>query len=316
LRRELNVANLLVLLVIIFLRSIQSAPAQQTETTAKPADKSPHKSGFVNANDIRLHYLDWGGTGDVLLLLTGLGSDAHVFDEFAPKFTGRFRVIALDRRGFGESDKPTSGYDIDTRVEDVRQFLDALKINMVNIVGHSAAGDEMTRFASLYPKRVNKLVYLEAAYSRASIPELMLGDPDGDPIDRRLILELQNSPDAAKVIVKDMPPPKVWEISKAMFRAIIQFRPDYEKVKAPALAFYATAEHYPDTPPPADEAMRRKRDEWWAKSVVPYIRMNIEQFRREARRGQVVEMKDATHNIFRGRTADQVVRQTREFLLN
>ena len=38
-------------------------------------------------------------------------------------------------------------------------------------------------------------------------------------------------------------------------------------------------------------------------------------FRREARRGQVIEMKDATHFIFRGTTADQVVRQTREFLL-
>ncbi len=48
----------------------------------------------------------------------------------------------------------------------------------------------------------------------------------------------------------------------------------------------------------------------------PNTRASIEQFRREARRGQVIEMKDATHFIFRGTTADQVVRQTRDFLLN
>lgn len=314
-RRKLTPANLLVLLVAIFLFGIQPASAQQTETTAKPVDKSPYKSGFTTVNGVKLHYLEWGEAGDVLLLLNGLGSNGHVFDDFAPKFADRFRVIAVDRRGYGESDKPASGYDIDTRVEDIRQFLDALKIQKVNIAGHSAAGDEMTRFASLYPKRVNKLVYLDAAYSRGSIIELLLSDPGVEPYDKRMMLELQNSPDAAKVIVKDMPPDNVWAINKAMFRAMITFRPDYRKVKAPALAFYATRELYPDVPPQTDEATRRKLNEWWVKIFVPFIRASIEQFRREARRGQVVELKDATHFIFRGTTADQVIRQTRAFLL-
>ena len=313
-RRKINLANLLVLLISIFLLDIQPAPAQQAETTAQPTDKSPHKNGFTTVNGVKLHYLEWGEAVDVLLLLTGLGSNGHVFDDFAPKFTDRFRVIAVDRRGYGESDKPATGYDIETRVEDIRQFLDALKIMKVSIAGHSGGGDEMTRFASLYPKRVNKLVYLEAAYYRGSIIELILSDPGVEPFDRRMMLELQNSPEAAKVVVKDMPPANVWEINKAMLRATIAFHPDYRKVKAPALAFYATPERYPDVAPQTDEATRRKLDEWWIKSAVPYIRASIEQFRREARRGQVVEMKDATHFIFRGTTADQVIRQTKEFL--
>ncbi|MFY9620372.1 MAG: alpha/beta hydrolase [Pyrinomonadaceae bacterium] len=119
-RGKLTLANLLALLVTIFLLSIQPAPAQQTETTARPADKSPHKSGFTTVNGVKLHYLEWGVGGDVLLLLAGLGNDGHIFDDFAPKFTDRFRVIAVDRRGYGESDKPATGYDIDTRVEDIR----------------------------------------------------------------------------------------------------------------------------------------------------------------------------------------------------
>jgi pimeloyl-ACP methyl ester carboxylesterase len=314
LRRGFNPAKRLIIFAAVSILCIQPAPAQNTETNAGHADKSPHKSGFVTANGVRLHYLDWGGTGSVLLLLTGYGDDAHVFDDFAPKFTDHFHVIGLTRRGFGESDKPSTGYDIATRVEDIRQFLDALKIGRVSIIGHSMAGDEMTTFATLYPRRVRRLVYLEAAYNRTRLFDIVLTDPGLPPVWKRLNLEAEGSPEASNVVVKDMPPPEVWKIYKAVTKAMSTFRPDYTKVKAPALAFYATPEHYPSIPTQADEATRRKWDEWWVKNFIPFQRASVEQFRREAPCGQVVEMKEATHYIFRGRTADEVVRRTREFL--
>ena len=59
---------------------------------------SPYKSEFVSVNGIRLHYLDWGGQGPVLLFLTGMGCSAHIFAGFAPRFTDQFHVLALDRR--------------------------------------------------------------------------------------------------------------------------------------------------------------------------------------------------------------------------
>src|SRR5437899_1922594 len=93
----------------------------QSNTT----DTSPHKSGFSTANGIKLHYLDWGGKGETMLFLHGIGDTAHIFDDFAPKFTNRFRVLGLTRRGHGESEVCDSGYDTATRVEDIRQFLDA-----------------------------------------------------------------------------------------------------------------------------------------------------------------------------------------------
>src|SRR5262245_28459009 len=125
-----------------------------------------YKSDFVRVNGIRLHYLDWGGTGDVLLMLPGFGDDASVFDGFAQKFTARFQVIGLTRRGSGQSDKPPTGYDTATRVEDLRHFLDAINIERATIIGHSMAGDDVTLFGSVYPARVNKLIYLDAAYDR------------------------------------------------------------------------------------------------------------------------------------------------------
>lgn len=131
-------------------------------------DKSPHKSSMIYVNKINLHYLDWGGNGDVLLFLAGMGCNAHIFDDLAPRFIDNFYVMALTRRGHGESDHPETGYDIDTLTEDICQFLDALEIKKVILVGHSMANVELSHFSALYPERVLKLIFLDAAYDRAS----------------------------------------------------------------------------------------------------------------------------------------------------
>jgi pimeloyl-ACP methyl ester carboxylesterase len=125
-----------------------------------------HTSNFVTVNGIRLHYLDWGGTGSTLIFLTGMGSSAYIYNKFAPRFTDRFRVLALTRRGHGDSDYPETGYDADTLVEDIRQFMDQLKIEKTILAGHSLAGVELTHFAATYPERVEKLIYLEALDDR------------------------------------------------------------------------------------------------------------------------------------------------------
>src|SRR5688572_16500381 len=91
-------------------------------------DSSSHQSAFLKVNNVKLHYLDWGGEGQVLLLLHGLGDTAHIFDDLAPRLTQRFRVLGLTRRGHGQSDKPETGYDTATLVDDILQFLDALRI--------------------------------------------------------------------------------------------------------------------------------------------------------------------------------------------
>ena len=121
------------------------------------------------ARGVRLHYLDFGGTGPALVLLAGLGNTAHAFDDFAPRLTDRYHVIAITRRGFGESDHPKSGYEIKRLVEDIRVALDSLRLGRVTLVGHSIAGEELTRFAVTYPQRVDRLLYLDAAYDRPAL---------------------------------------------------------------------------------------------------------------------------------------------------
>lgn len=124
------------------------------------------QSDFVHVNGIRLHYLVWGGEGPTMIFLAGMGSSAYIFSNFAPRFTDRFRVLALTRRGHGDSDYPQTGYDADTLTEDIRQFMDALNVEEAVLVGHSLAGVELTHFAATYPERVVKLVYLEALDDR------------------------------------------------------------------------------------------------------------------------------------------------------
>jgi pimeloyl-ACP methyl ester carboxylesterase len=85
-------------------------------------DNSPHKTGFVTVNGVRLHYLDWGGVGQALLFLHGSGDTAHIYDLVAPKFTNDFRVLALTRRGHGESEIPDDGYDTATRAKTFGSF--------------------------------------------------------------------------------------------------------------------------------------------------------------------------------------------------
>src|SRR5262249_4076930 len=126
--------------------------AHGTNAQSEWVDKSPHKTGFATVNKVKLHYLDWGGTGETILFLHALGDTAHIYDILAPKFTNQYRVLALTRRGHGESEIPETGYDTATRVEDIREFLDALNIQRVILVGHSAAGNEVSLFAITHPE--------------------------------------------------------------------------------------------------------------------------------------------------------------------
>ena len=136
----------------------RNAPA---ETWKDPA---PHKAlGFTTAPGVRIHVLDFGGgKGIPLVFLSGIGNNAHVFDDFAQRFTKDHRVIAISRRGFGESSHPETGYDQATLVEDSRIVLDSLGIRRAVLVGHSIGGYEITHFAATYPDRVAGVIYLDA----------------------------------------------------------------------------------------------------------------------------------------------------------
>lgn len=280
---------------------LMGATTVSSQTTNVREDKSPHTSGFVTLNGLKLHYLDWGGKGETLLFIAGSGDNAHAFDEMAPKFTDRFRVLALTRRGYGESDKPETGYDVANLTNDVRKFLDAMKIERANLVGHSAGGNELLQFARIYPKRTLKLVFLDAAYDRREVSTLEKKDP---------LLDSTEKESSAGPSLKE-------RIQAEYFKHMDQFFPDYKRIKAPALSFYAIFETHWGIKPDTNEATRKKAQEFIDQVAQPYQWRNIERFRKEVVNGQVVVMRGTNHYFFRDpKRKEEVVRTMRGFLLD
>ncbi len=131
-------------------------------------DPSPHITRFVTVDkNVRLEVLDWGGSGRPLVLLTGGGDTAHVFDDFALKLRASFHVYGITRRGFGASGFSATANGADRLGVDVLTVLDSLKLKRPVLVGHSIAGEELSSIASRHPGRVAGLVYLEAGYPYA-----------------------------------------------------------------------------------------------------------------------------------------------------
>jgi len=158
---------LVLLSLVAALLTACGAPATVRATRNEPAacvDATPHTIRFVTvAPGVDLEVVDWGGRGETMVLLTGSGDNAHVYDEFAFQFTDLFHVIGITRRGWRPSSQPPDGYDVPTRAADDVAVLDALGIEKAVFVGHSAAGMELIQLGQTHGARVDKLIFLDAA---------------------------------------------------------------------------------------------------------------------------------------------------------
>jgi pimeloyl-ACP methyl ester carboxylesterase len=304
-------------------------------STAWAGSGSPLE-GFVEVDGVRLQYLDWGGSGPALVLIHGLGDNAHVFDDFAPAFTKRFHVIAYTRRGSGGSDVQ-GPYDLGTLTEDLRGLMDALAIAKANLVGYSAGGGEVTEFATKYPTRVARIVYFEGGYDAA--------DPDAAALIHALPLGFFDRPAEAmasldafrayekatlypglddmrrieanlreKVIIQSDGRVKdrvSKDVVDALYSALFtDKRRDYTRVRCPALAIYAESLYDLHV----SDAHRREQlaafeQRYWK----PFQLKSIEQLRDELRDVQIVRVS-GTHGDFFMTSRTQVVRAMERFL--
>ena len=116
----------------------------------------------VPGDGIRLRARDWGGTGQAVVLLHGLASNARIWDGVAPRLTGAgLRVVALDQRGHGASDQPASGYDFGTLVRDLDAALAALELERPVLVGHSWGANVALQHAAGRPGTLAGLVLVD-----------------------------------------------------------------------------------------------------------------------------------------------------------
>jgi len=129
--------------------------------------------GRENSGAIELYYEDHG-MGKPVVLIHGWPLSGRSWEKQTPVLLDAgYRVIAYDRRGFGDSSKPTSGYDYDTLAGDLHSLITELDLRDVTLVGFSMGGGEVARYVGTYgSERVTKAVFM------AAIPPFLLKTSD------------------------------------------------------------------------------------------------------------------------------------------
>lgn len=133
--------------------------------------------GFTNqyamVNGIRLHYVE-GGTGMPLVCLPGWPQTWYSYQPVALELAKSYRVLIVDIRGMGSSDKPQAGYDKKTMAADIAALLQQLGLPKVHIMGHDIGGMVAMSFAFNYPQLTEKLIVLDGAHPSEGMLQMSL----------------------------------------------------------------------------------------------------------------------------------------------
>lgn len=118
---------------------------------------------FIQANRIRLHYVTQG-EGDLVILLHGFPEFWYSWRYQIPVLARHFKVVVPDLRGYNQSDKPSSGYDLATLASDIRSLIENLGYERAHIVGHDFGGAIAWRFGQQFPQMLDRLAILGAPH--------------------------------------------------------------------------------------------------------------------------------------------------------
>ena len=279
-------------------------------------DSTPHKVEFVSLDkNVKLEILDWGGSGQFLILVPGLGDTAHVFDSFALKLTPRYHVFGITLRGFGASSAPPpvpTNYSADRLGDDVAEVIDVLRLSRAVLAGHSVAGEVLSAVGNRHPDKVSALIYIDAGYPyalydeahgdlvldcmelRNKLDQLHLGTlpRNGEEIDKllrdahQLEQELQQR---QQQLSQDSPP---HPIDNPISVALLDGQQKFTRISLPVLAIF----NVPHSP-----AFRRTMEQ------------QARAFEIQVPQARIVRIPNADHYLFRT-NADDVLREMNTFI--
>ena len=119
------------------------------------------ESRFVQANGLRLHYLDYGGDGPPLILYHGVTFGGFIWGPIAEILALRYHVYAPDRRGHGDSDTPDDGYTTADYAADLKGLQQGLGLGPSVGVGHSTGAESISMLAGMDPDAFSATVLIE-----------------------------------------------------------------------------------------------------------------------------------------------------------
>lgn len=315
----------------LFISCQQSQPQNQMET------KPPYHEYFIRANGIKLHYLDWGGAGQTLILIHGLGDTPYIFADLAASLRKNFRIIAYSRRGHCKSEATDMLFDNSILVSDLKLLLDSLNIIKANLLGWSMGGNEITEFAIRYPERTNKLIYFESGYDlsdeafnnilktipKSPLPDSLdlktfdayrkwyhnywFADVDWNPsLEANLKASTQiNTDSTVRTIPNDY-------IFKMLLETAKSYHRDYKLVQAPALAIYTEPFFVPSV---ENENIVSAYTEMEKNIINPWRLSNMSRIRAEIKNITIKKMSMGSHTSLLFLSRDSIIECIDSFLL-
>ena len=138
---------------------------------------------FTQTNGISLHYLDHPGEEPAIIIMHGLSANAHFFDGLAASSLPN-RLLAVDLRGRGQSDKPETGYGMAEHAADILGLMDNLGLEKVVLAGHSYGGLLTCYLAANFPERFTRCIVMDSGFMHPSVKEII--KPSLDRLTQRI----------------------------------------------------------------------------------------------------------------------------------
>lgn len=157
---------------------------------------------FLQLNDVRLHFTDAANDAPALVFLHYFGGSALAWEPVIAELREQFRCIALDLRGFGDSDTPANRFSVTHYVEDLVALVKTLELRAFTLVGHSIGGKIALAYAARQPADLQSLVLLA--------PSPLSPEPIADD-ERQRAIESHGTREAAqqlleKIVAHPLPP--------------------------------------------------------------------------------------------------------------
>lgn len=203
---------------------------------------------------ITMKYVEAGDpNGPVVLLIHGYADSSFSYSRVIPMLDKRYRIIAIDQRGHGDTDKPEGGYEMRDFAADVSAFLDAKSIDSAIVVGHSMGSFVAMQAALDFPKRVSRLVLIGTASTANNKETRGLQDAVNqlsDPVPSQFVRDFQvgaSSPKLPKEFLDTVVneslklPANVWKQALAGVMAK-DYKTDLKRIKVPVTIFWGERE--------------------------------------------------------------------------
>lgn len=227
--------------------ALGSIPAPAEAALATLDEKLALPVRHLTRDGVRIAYVEKGSGDKTMLLVHGMLGSHHSMLHMVHHYAEKYRVVAVDMRGHGDSDKPKTSYGMKAFSDDLVHVCRELRLGKPVCVGHSFGGSAVLHLAFHHPEMVGGIVMLDAgirpAKERAAELKAVYDDPDPDALRKFLAERMLNPfdpPELREQNARRMHPPE--HVVESMQQTVITYEAadDAAAIKLPALFILAT----------------------------------------------------------------------------